>query len=159
MDCTAWCCCTRSFSPFGIFSPPPPPPPPPPPLLFWTRTRTIVFLPLFPSYQEDELRILTPLGRRQAEYTGKRLARLFGELPWQQQQRHGEEEDAAVMVTEGTDSEQPTPCAIQVLRVSGMTRAVETANIIASYLPDSVRYEAPDPLLNEGRFVNTDALV
>jgi hypothetical protein len=44
------------------------------------------------------------------------------------------------------------PCKIKVLRVSGMTRAQETAEIIASHLP-TVEFALPDPLLNEGRLV------
>jgi serine/threonine-protein phosphatase PGAM5 len=42
------------------------------------------------------------------------------------------------------------PCKIKALRVSGMTRAKETADIIASFLP-GVEYVEPDPLLSEGR--------
>lgn len=44
------------------------------------------------------------------------------------------------------------PCRIKVLRVSNMTRAKETADIIARYLP-GVECAAPDPILNEGRCV------
>ena len=44
-------------------------------------------------------------------------------------------------------------CRITKLRVSNMTRAIETADIIAKYLPKTVHYESPDPLLNEGRYV------
>jgi broad specificity phosphatase PhoE len=44
------------------------------------------------------------------------------------------------------------PCKIKVLRVSGMARAKETAEIIASHLP-TVEFAEPDPLLNEGRLV------
>jgi broad specificity phosphatase PhoE len=44
------------------------------------------------------------------------------------------------------------PCNIKVLRVSGMARAKETAEIIASHLP-TVEFAEPDLLLNEGRLV------
>lgn len=50
----------------------------------------------------------------------------------------------------GATSESDGPCRIRVLRVSGMTRAKETADIIASYLP-GVEYVEGDPMLNEGR--------
>ena len=57
------------------------------------------------------------------------------------------------------DTDTPTTttttklCRITKLRVSNMTRAIETADIIAKYLPKTVHYESPDPLLNEGRYV------
>lgn len=71
--------------------------------------------------QEDEKRKLTPLGREQAALTGRRLATLLN---------HN--------------------CNITHLRVSNMTRARETASIIARYLP-GVPFVEPDPKLNEGR--------
>ena len=46
------------------------------------------------------------------------------------------------------------PCQIKALRVSNLTRAKETAQIIASYLP-GIPLEEPDPLLNEGRPCHT----
>lgn len=77
--------------------------------------------------KEDALRILTPLGREQAAITGQRLAEML----------KGAQQDFG-------------PCNITQLRVSNMTRAKETADIIASYLP-TVPYNEPDPQLNEGR--------
>jgi serine/threonine-protein phosphatase PGAM5 len=44
------------------------------------------------------------------------------------------------------------PCTVKALRVSGLARARETADIIASHLPGIV-VEDPDPLMNEGRCV------
>lgn len=43
------------------------------------------------------------------------------------------------------------PCNIKTLRVSGMARAKETAEIIAQQLPESVIRADPDTNLNEGR--------
>ena len=77
--------------------------------------------------KEDEKRKLTSLGAKQAELTGERLAEML---------RGAEEEFGS--------------CRIKALRVSGMTRARETADIIASYIPQ-VEYVEPDPMLNEGR--------
>jgi serine/threonine-protein phosphatase PGAM5 len=79
--------------------------------------------------KEDALRKLTPLGRLQAERTGARLARM------------------AQGANSFDDSEFNGPCVIQALRSSSMTRARETAEIIAKHL--RMRLEAPDPLLNE----------
>lgn len=42
------------------------------------------------------------------------------------------------------------PCQLQSVRVSAMTRAKETADIIASHLED-IPLVDPDPLVNEGR--------
>jgi len=81
------------------------------------------------THREDEKRLLTPLGRDQADKTGERLAEII----------RGIEED-----------ERFGPCNVKVIRVSNMARAKETANIIAKHLPDIERSE-PDPLLNEGR--------
>lgn len=71
--------------------------------------------------KEDEKRILTDLGRQQAALTGQRLA------AW-------------------LDADVP----IRSIRVSDMTRAKETAAIIATYLP-GVQMADPDSMLNEGR--------
>lgn len=79
------------------------------------------------SEKGDELRKLTPLGKEQAALTGKRLAEMIA----------GAQEDFG-------------PCNIRHLRVSNMTRAKETADIIASYLP-TVQFHEPDQQLNEGR--------
>lgn len=115
--------------------------------------------------QDDAKRTLTEVGRKQADYTGKRLKEML---------------DGA--------SEKFGPCSIKVVRVSGMTRAKESkrtpevwvmcvphlptvsmkhaagsrfvlfcfvflptaADIIASHLP-GVERALPDPELNEGR--------
>eukprot|EP00558_Chaetoceros_sp_UNC1202_P007063 CAMPEP_0197243728 /NCGR_PEP_ID=MMETSP1429-20130617/9082_1 /TAXON_ID=49237 /ORGANISM="Chaetoceros sp., Strain UNC1202" /LENGTH=392 /DNA_ID=CAMNT_0042703993 /DNA_START=183 /DNA_END=1358 /DNA_ORIENTATION=- len=82
------------------------------------------------THREDEKRILTPLGREQAELTGQRLAEIIRGI--QIDERFG-------------------PCHVSAIRVSNMTRAKETANIIASFLPDSVERAEPDADLNEGR--------
>lgn len=47
------------------------------------------------------------------------------------------------------------PCNVKTIRVSGMARAQETANIIAKYLPDTIVKAEPDPNLNEGRPCHT----
>eukprot|EP00527_Entomoneis_sp_CCMP2396_P000807 CAMPEP_0198137338 /NCGR_PEP_ID=MMETSP1443-20131203/855_1 /TAXON_ID=186043 /ORGANISM="Entomoneis sp., Strain CCMP2396" /LENGTH=346 /DNA_ID=CAMNT_0043798741 /DNA_START=15 /DNA_END=1055 /DNA_ORIENTATION=+ len=80
------------------------------------------------THKEDGLRTLTPLGRLQAERTGQRLAEMI----------------------KGSSDGKSKSCNVKVLRVSGMTRAIETADIISSYLP-GVEYAKPDPILNEGR--------
>ncbi|GAX20193.1 serine/threonine-protein phosphatase PGAM5 [Fistulifera solaris] len=78
------------------------------------------------SYRDDEKRVLTPLGREQAELTGQRLADML-------------------------QAQDPSmTCYISSLRVSNMTRAKETADIIAKYI-QRVPYLEPDPDLNEGR--------
>lgn len=81
--------------------------------------------------KDDEKRILTELGRKQAALTGKRLREMM----------------------DGVNKEFG-PCKIKVVRVSNMARAKETADIIASQLP-GVEYAAPDPDLNEGRPCHT----
>ena len=84
--------------------------------------------------QEDEKRILTPLGRQQAELTGKRLGKLIRGV-----------------------NEQFGPCRVKIIRVSNLARAKETADIIYENMDVSdVKSEVlvradPDPLLNEGR--------
>ena len=78
-------------------------------------------------YQEDSEQILTPLGREQSHRTGQRLAEII----------------------KGID-ETFGPCYVKTLRVSDMTRAKETAEIIGQHLPDSVVRMDPDPNLNEG---------
>jgi len=80
------------------------------------------------THKEDEKRILTPLGREQADLTGRRLAEMI----------------------RGVDKEFG-PCNVKVVRVSDMARAKETAEIICAHLPDSVERTEPDPDLNEGR--------
>lgn len=81
------------------------------------------------THREDAKRILTPLGREQAEKTGKRIAEIL----------KGIESD-----------ERFGPCNIKCIRVSNLARAKETADIIAKHLPGIEKYD-PDPLLNEGR--------
>jgi serine/threonine-protein phosphatase PGAM5 len=71
------------------------------------------------------------LGRTQAHLTGVRIAEM-------------------VKGAEDTFG----PCHIKALRVSNLTRAKETAEIIAAYLP-GVPVEEPDPMLNEGRPCHT----
>jgi serine/threonine-protein phosphatase PGAM5 len=78
--------------------------------------------------KEDENRKLTPLGREQADYTGRRLKEMI----------------------EGVEGTGFTGCNVKVVRVSNMARAKETADIIASHLP-GVERAKPDPDLNEGR--------
>ncbi|KAL3768779.1 hypothetical protein ACHAWU_006880 [Discostella pseudostelligera] len=86
------------------------------------------------TYKEDDKRILTPLGRQQAELTGKRLGKLIRGV-----------------------NEQFGPCRVKVIRVSNLARAKETADIIyenmgASDMNGEVLVRAdPDPCLNEGR--------
>jgi serine/threonine-protein phosphatase PGAM5 len=55
----------------------------------------------------------------------------------------------------GAEESFGSPCHIKSLRVSNLTRAKETASIIASYLPNSVQITEPDPMLNEGRPCHT----
>lgn len=76
----------------------------------------------------DENKKLTPLGRDQADATGKRLKEMI----------------------EGIEGTGFTGCNVKVVRVSNMARAKETADIIASHLPGVERAD-PDPDLNEGR--------
>merc|ERR1711865_205070 len=74
--------------------------------------------------KEDEKRVLTELGKVQANRTGLRLADMLKAHPG------------------------------STLHVSSMTRAKETADIIARHLPAAVRTE-PDPLLCEGSPAHT----
>jgi serine/threonine-protein phosphatase PGAM5 len=83
-------------------------------------------------HPDDHKRVLTPLGRKQAELTGRRLAEMIRGI-----------------------NEQFGPCHVKILRVSDMARAKETAEIIAGELPDWVERAEPDPLLNEGRPCHT----
>lgn len=84
------------------------------------------------THKEDEKRLLTPLGRSQAKYTGKRLQEIILGV-----------------------NEKFGPCNVKVVHVSNMARAKETADIIYSQLkPESgvaVPRTEPDPTLNEGR--------
>jgi len=83
--------------------------------------------------QEDGLRVLTPLGKIQADMTGARLAEML---------------EGSNIHEDGGEGFKP--CKVVALRVSNMTRAKETADIIAGHLPN-VTYAEPDPLLNEGK--------
>lgn len=78
--------------------------------------------------REDEKRVLTPVGRQQAHATGLRLAEMLN----------------------GIKDDPTSPCNIRIVRVSNMTRAKETADIIASYIP-TVERAGPDEMLSEGR--------
>jgi broad specificity phosphatase PhoE len=69
------------------------------------------------------------MGRKQADETGKRLAQMI----------------------QGIQGDPGSPCNIKVVHVSGLARAKETADIIASHFPQVERSD-PDPLLNEGRY-------
>jgi serine/threonine-protein phosphatase PGAM5 len=89
------------------------------------------------GFRDDSQQVLTPLGRRQAELTGQRLAKMMAANS--NLGSAGEETDTF-----------SGPCSIKSIHVSGMTRAKETAFIIASQLKDISDYEVkPDPLLNE----------
>lgn len=80
------------------------------------------------THKEDEKRILTTLGREQAELTGKRIAEII----------------------KGFDGKFD-PCNVTTVRVSNMARAKETADIIAKHLPSHVHRAKPDINLNEDR--------
>jgi serine/threonine-protein phosphatase PGAM5 len=67
--------------------------------------------------KDDDERHLTPLGRRQAELTGRRLSSL------------------AAGGLRGAETRFTRPCSFKAIHQSDMTRAKETAAIIASYLP------------------------
>jgi serine/threonine-protein phosphatase PGAM5 len=90
------------------------------------------------GFPDDQQQILTLLGRKQAEFTGQRLAKLMRPAP---------------PVSTDSDATLPVvvPCRIKAIHVSGMARAKETAHIIASHLGGngSVVVTDPDPLLNE----------
>lgn len=77
---------------------------------------------------------MTKLGRQQAELTGRRLREMMEGV--------------------ANDDEGFGRCHIRSVRVSGMARARETAQIIAQHLPGVPLLEA-DPMLNEGRPCHT----
>lgn len=88
---------------------------------------------------DDSRRVLTALGRRQAELTGKRLVQLI-------KQQNTEEPGQNIDTAAG-------PMRIRTIHVSNMQRAKETARIIHAAMKDSnpsIVLEKPDPLLNEG---------
>lgn len=70
------------------------------------------------------------MGREQALETGKRIAEMI----------------------RGADGDPNSPCHVKIVRVSNLARAKETADLLASQIPEVERAE-PDPLLNEGRCV------
>ena len=72
---------------------------------------------------------MTKLGRKQAHETGKRIAQMI----------------------QGIEGDARSPCNVKVVRVSDLARAKETADIIASHMPQVERSD-PDPMLNEGRY-------
>ena len=113
----------------------------------------------------DEHRVLTPLGRRQAQYTGQRLARMLASHA-HHMRPHG---DAVADTAETTgvhhqyypnETDQwAGPCRIRAIHTSTMTRARETAAIIGQHVQQSeqehyhrqtVVVTEPDPLLSEG---------
>jgi hypothetical protein len=118
--------------------------------------------------RNDEHRTLTPLGIQQAHLTGQRLASMI-----QQQQQHSQNNQSNnnnnnkngstnnnldVVVTKAPTTTTLTPatrCNIVSIRVSQLTRAQETASIIASYLPNVTYYNTGDANLNEGRPCHT----
>lgn len=80
------------------------------------------------THKEDKKRKLTALGRKQAALTGERIKEMM----------------------EGIDGTEFKSMPVATLFVSDMTRAKETAEIIARHLPAYVERADPDPLLNEG---------
>jgi broad specificity phosphatase PhoE len=109
--------------------------------------------------QEDEKRKLTELGRVQAELTGTRLREMIDAVMVSSSTHNKSNNDDDAAEVAATFS-----CRVTALRVSDLTRAKETANIIASFLPledggssdhdvngGLVAYHPPDPYLNEGR--------
>ena len=77
------------------------------------------------THKDDDQQKLTKLGRIQAYLTGKRLALMMQGI-----------------------GEKFGKCNITAIQSSNMTRARETAEIIASFLP-GVLLKEPDPMLNE----------
>ena len=104
------------------------------------------------SSDDDAKRSLTKIGRQQAKLTGQRLASMLMR---------------ARNKTRNNNNMKSTPCTVTKLHTSDMTRAKETAHIIAHYLPMEgdddddngggggddgtihIKRMAPDPLLNE----------
>jgi len=79
------------------------------------------------THRDDARRKLTPLGRKQAEITAARLASML----------------QPALTTAGREADVR-------IHVSSMTRAIETADIIASRLPEHVERLPPNPNLSEG---------
>eukprot|EP00546_Thalassionema_frauenfeldii_P010474 CAMPEP_0178915210 /NCGR_PEP_ID=MMETSP0786-20121207/11891_1 /TAXON_ID=186022 /ORGANISM="Thalassionema frauenfeldii, Strain CCMP 1798" /LENGTH=335 /DNA_ID=CAMNT_0020588277 /DNA_START=72 /DNA_END=1076 /DNA_ORIENTATION=+ len=97
------------------------------------------------SSSDDEKRILTKLGREQADLTGQRLQALL----------KGGGDDDDEQQQQDDDSTKFDACNIKILRVSDLTRAKETADLIAQHLSPEVKIAEPDPLLNEGTPAHT----
>jgi serine/threonine-protein phosphatase PGAM5 len=102
--------------------------------------------------KDDQLRVLTPTGRRQAELTGQRLALLV---------RGGLGTNRGMLGPINTNDENCTdnktscyvgPCHVKAIHVSDMKRAKETSEIIASHLinaDNKIKISHPDSNLNE----------
>jgi serine/threonine-protein phosphatase PGAM5 len=105
------------------------------------------------GHASDHERVLTPLGRRQAEYTGQRLAKMMKSF-------------SSGQIHPGQDTtDRAGPIFVKAIHVSGMKRAQETADIIVAHLNSHLITESseasnslssfkiikmpPDPLLNE----------
>lgn len=91
------------------------------------------------GFHDDSQQVLTPLGRRQAELTGQRLARIMVA-------------NANLCEAGNTMDTYSGPCRIKSIHASGMARAKETAFIIALQLKGSdsrACVAEPDTLLNE----------
>lgn len=104
------------------------------------------------THRHDERRVLTPLGVQQAHYTGQRIAQLIQSIEQEQQQETEEVSSAAPTIVLIPSQEPGKAVAI---RVSNLTRAKQTAQIIAQYLPITVTLHDPDEDLNEGRPCHT----
>lgn len=114
---------------------------------------------------DDDHRVLTPLGRRQAQYTGQRLARMLASHAHHMRPPGGGA-DTSTTETAGVHHQHPNetdqwagPCRIRAIHTSTMTRARETAAIIGQHVQESeqehyhrqtVIVTEPDPLLSEG---------
>jgi len=97
------------------------------------------------TYEEDEKRKLTELGRKQAHLTGLRIAEMI-----RGGSSNSDEKYEFSSYVDENGASLFKPCPVGVIRMSGMTRAKETAEIIGQSLPDNIIRAEPDPLLNEG---------